>query len=37
VTALLYGRLFLLTTLVALAACFLWVQYRASDRSRFGR
>ena len=25
VTALLYGRLFLLTTLVALAACFLWV------------
>jgi hypothetical protein len=33
VTALLYGRLFLLATLVALAAAFIWVQYHAGERS----
>ena len=32
-TALLYGRMVLLLMLLALAAAFLWVQYRASSRS----
>ena len=32
-TALLYGRLVLLSMLLALAAAFVWVQYRASSRS----
>jgi hypothetical protein len=33
VTALLYGRLVLLSMLLALAAAFAWVQYRAGRRS----
>lgn len=32
-TVLLYGRLVLLSMLLALAAAFVWVQYRASRRS----
>ena len=32
-TVLLYGRLVLLLMLLALAAAFVWVQYRASSRS----
>ena len=31
-TALLYGRLVLLSMLLALATAFVWVQYRASRR-----
>jgi hypothetical protein len=32
-TVLLYGRLVLPLMLLALAAAFVWVQYRASSRS----
>ena len=33
-TVLLYGRFLLLTTLVALGLAFMWVMFRAEDRSR---
>ena len=33
-TTLLYGRLILLSMLLALAAGFVWVQSRPGDRSR---
>ena len=32
-TALLYGRLILLSLLLALAAAFAWIQYRGNGRS----
>jgi hypothetical protein len=32
-TALLYGRLVLLSMLLLLAVAFVWIQYRASRRS----